>query len=56
LLGAPHFLETREQVIGPQAAFFGTLKIVDDLAAVHHDKAVSQTRRLMHGVRHHQGG
>jgi hypothetical protein len=31
------------------------LKIVDDLATVHHDQAISQTCRLVHGVGNHQG-
>jgi hypothetical protein len=37
LFGASHFFEAGEQIIGPQAPFLGALKVVDNLATVHHD-------------------
>ena len=37
LFGASHFFEAGDQIIGPQAPFLGALKVVDNLATVHHD-------------------
>src|SRR3984957_11455000 len=56
LFGASDFREAGQQVVRPQAPFFRALKIVDDLVAMHHDKAISQTGGLMHGMRDHQRG
>jgi hypothetical protein len=36
LFGAPHLFEPGQQIIWTQAPFFSALKIVDDLASVHH--------------------
>ena len=33
LFSAPHFLEARQQVVATQPPLFGTLEVVDDLAA-----------------------
>ena len=41
-----HLFKARQQIIRPKPAFFRTLEIVDDLAAVHHDQAVAQARVL----------
>ena len=40
LFCAPHLLETRQQVVRPQPPFLSPLKVVDNLATVHHDQAV----------------
>jgi hypothetical protein len=44
-------LKPGEQVIGAEAAFFGALKIMNNLATMHHDEAVTQAGGLMHGMR-----
>jgi len=37
LFGSSHFFEASEQIVGPQAPFLGALKVMDNLATVHHD-------------------
>src|SRR5262245_54268391 len=46
LFGAPHVLETVQQIVGAQALPVGAAEIVDDAAAVHHDQPIAQIRRL----------
>src|SRR5262245_19637088 len=54
LLRAPHFLEARDQILWPHPLFLRTAEVMQDLALVDHDQAISERRRLVHGMGHHE--